>query len=448
MGRVMLPPMPHNGRCRAGQHLHPRRRMLISDPTVDAVDICLPTPLHHRFARPPWSRASACLLRDADGACDLVELAMRDAARKAGVCCRSDCWCARSRATATSRRSRTPARLGGCSACGPGDWVPTSQAGRAGSQVALQRSTTELMTFDLDFAGWLMGAPQRLVSAAGAGRSRPLGYGDGRSATIVASGLMPVGTRHTRASAPCSRAPASGCSRSFGTARPEEHQLPPCRRTNRGCSRPTCAAWQPCEIELRSLRRLHRRHGRADLLDAERAIERCACRWRLNGRLPRARPSRSEISRRAQLSRRRVTSRAGASRAASAGTQFRLLRSAMRSAISSSVEPPDEPQPAPPALQVAAGDCDALVDFRRALQCRLWRRTLGDRFHFLARRRGFLYRGFFAAARPCASSTPFWPQYEGLRVSKPFSRRRWAADFDRAIFPQGRKPKSITAKPA
>ena len=53
------------------------------------------------------------------------------------------------------------------------------------------------MTFDLDFANWLLGKPRR-VSAAGAGEiTALLDYGEGRSATIAASGLMPPGSPFT-----------------------------------------------------------------------------------------------------------------------------------------------------------------------------------------------------------------------------------------------------------
>lgn len=57
--------------------------------------------------------------------------------------------------------------------------------------------STELMTFDFDFAGWLMGPPRRLVASAvstphGFGEiSALLDYDEGRSATVLASGLMP-----------------------------------------------------------------------------------------------------------------------------------------------------------------------------------------------------------------------------------------------------------------
>src|SRR5258708_27291775 len=56
------------------------------------------------------------------------------------------------------------------------------------------------MTFDFDFVLWLLGRPGR-VGAAGAGSARGgpgeisalVEYDDGRSATVLASGIMPSG---------------------------------------------------------------------------------------------------------------------------------------------------------------------------------------------------------------------------------------------------------------
>jgi predicted dehydrogenase len=60
--------------------------------------------------------------------------------------------------------------------------------------------STELMTFDFDFANCLFGRPARLAAtAAGEARGGPgeisalLAYADGRHATVQASGLMPIG---------------------------------------------------------------------------------------------------------------------------------------------------------------------------------------------------------------------------------------------------------------
>ena len=58
--------------------------------------------------------------------------------------------------------------------------------------------TTELMTFDLDFIGWVMGRPDRITASAtawgdGWGEvSALLGYDDGRTAAVLASGVMPA----------------------------------------------------------------------------------------------------------------------------------------------------------------------------------------------------------------------------------------------------------------
>src|SRR5260370_9410171 len=56
------------------------------------------------------------------------------------------------------------------------------------------------MTFDFDFVQWLLGRPARVTAAAaGSARGGPgeisalLEYDDGRSATVLASGIMPSG---------------------------------------------------------------------------------------------------------------------------------------------------------------------------------------------------------------------------------------------------------------
>jgi predicted dehydrogenase len=139
--------------------------------------------------------------------------------------------------------------------------------------------STELMTFDFDFANWLMGRPARLsASAAGEARGGPgeisalVTYEGGRSATVQASGLMPVGCpfmagfralfegaafelRNTfRQNGP----PISSFTVSDDDAAPHEVEL---------------AGDNPYAIELR--RFVDCIEGRADpaLLDADRAIE-------------------------------------------------------------------------------------------------------------------------------------------------------------------------------
>jgi predicted dehydrogenase len=139
--------------------------------------------------------------------------------------------------------------------------------------------STELMTFDFDFANWLLGRPERLsASAAGEARVGPgeisalLGYGGGRHATVQAGGLMPVGCPfmagfralfegaafELRNTFQQNGPPLSSFTMTDDTAGPREVEL---------------AGANPYAVELR--RFVDCTAGRADvaLLDADRAIE-------------------------------------------------------------------------------------------------------------------------------------------------------------------------------
>jgi predicted dehydrogenase len=130
--------------------------------------------------------------------------------------------------------------------------------------------TTELMTFDLDFANWLFGKPTR-VSAAGTGEvTALLDYGDGRSATIAASGLMPPGTPFT-----------VGFRALFETAAFELQQVfrdgPPeiafTIAEGRSAPRPVdLRGGNPYEIELRRFVDCIAGKATPELLDADRAV--------------------------------------------------------------------------------------------------------------------------------------------------------------------------------
>jgi len=166
----------------------------ITTPGVDAVDICLPTPVHARFA-------IAALVRGKHVFCEtpmaLVldeALAMQEVAHKAGRLLQVGLLC-RSIATYVHVKqvseAGTHGRLLGLATWRLGSYL---HPGAPDRKAHYSDPTTELMTFDLDFAGWLMGRPARL-SAAGKGEvTALLDWGDGRSASIAASGLMPVGT--------------------------------------------------------------------------------------------------------------------------------------------------------------------------------------------------------------------------------------------------------------
>jgi UDP-N-acetylglucosamine 3-dehydrogenase len=171
--------------------------LLIDDPDVDAIDVCVPTAAHaavvvralergkHVFCETPLTLDAGEGRR------------MRDAARRAGrllqvgLLVRSigGCGLVR-RAVETGEHGRllslTTHRLGSY-----------LRAGAPDHKDHYSDPSTELMTFDFDFAGWLLGPPRRLVASVvstpqGFGEiSALLDYDDGRCATVVASGLMP-----------------------------------------------------------------------------------------------------------------------------------------------------------------------------------------------------------------------------------------------------------------
>jgi len=164
---------------------------------IDAVDICLPSPVHARFAIPALQHGKHVFCETPMALVLDEALAMRDAARRAGRLLQVGLLC---RSIPTYRHIKetaeagTHGRLLGLASWRLGSYLRPEAPDR---KPHYGDPTTELMTFDLDFAGWLMGAPTRL-SAAGAGEiTALLDWGDGRSATIMASGLMPPGAPFT-----------------------------------------------------------------------------------------------------------------------------------------------------------------------------------------------------------------------------------------------------------
>ena len=170
-----------------------RVRAVIEGSEVDAIDICLPTPLHARFAIAALAHGKHVFC-ETPMAIDLGEAqAMRDAARKAGRLLQVGLL---NRSIATYRHLKQVADAGTCgrllslSTWRLGSYLRPDAPDR---KAHYSDPTTELMTFDLDFASWLIGKPAR-VSAAGTGEVVALlDWGDGRSARIAASGLMPTG---------------------------------------------------------------------------------------------------------------------------------------------------------------------------------------------------------------------------------------------------------------
>jgi predicted dehydrogenase len=245
---------------------------VFEDRAIDAVDICLPSPVHARFAIPALQHGKhvfcetpmALLLDEA--------LAMRDAARAAGRLLQVGLLC---RSIATYRHIKdavaagTHGRLLGLATWRLGSYL---RADAPDHKPHYGDPTTELMTFDLDFANWVMGAPARLSAAATGEVTALLDWGDGRSATIAASGLIPAGTPFTAGFRALFDGACFELQQVFRGGGPPEIVFTVAEGT--AAPRPVALKGaNPFEIELR--RFVDCVAGQADpaLLDAERAIE-------------------------------------------------------------------------------------------------------------------------------------------------------------------------------
>ena len=175
-----------------------RVRALFEDRDVDAIDICLPSAVHARFAIPALEHGKHVFC-ETPMALGLDEArAMRDAARKAGrllqvgLLMRS---VAGYRHIKDLTESGTHGRLLSLSTWRLGSYLRPDAPDH---KPHYGDPTTELMTFDLDFASWLMGQVRHESRPPAAGEiTALLDYADGRHATIAASGLMPPGMPFT-----------------------------------------------------------------------------------------------------------------------------------------------------------------------------------------------------------------------------------------------------------
>jgi predicted dehydrogenase len=249
-----------------------RVRALIEGDEVDAIDICLPTPLHARFAIPALEHGKHVFC-ETPMALHLGEAeAMRDAARTAdrllqvGLLVRS---------IGSYRHVKEIAEKGTHgSLLGLTTWRLGSYLRPDGPDFKPHHSeaTTELMTFDFDFANWLLGKPSRVSASGKAETTALLDYDDGRQVTVIASGMMPTGMPFTVGFRALFEDTCFELLQVFRGGGPPDVAF---TVTDGRTSRQTVAlpGLNPFEIELR--RFVDCIAGKADpaLLDADRAIE-------------------------------------------------------------------------------------------------------------------------------------------------------------------------------
>jgi len=167
---------------------------------ADAIDVCLPSAIHHTFVVPALN-AGKHVFCETPLALELDEARqMRDAARRAdrllqvGLLMRS---LSAYEHIKTAASSSVHGRLLSVATWRLGSYLHP----RAPDHKAHYGDpSTELMTFDFDFIQWLMGPPSRLSASAARSPQAAAGeitallhYPDGRHATVIASGLMPPG---------------------------------------------------------------------------------------------------------------------------------------------------------------------------------------------------------------------------------------------------------------
>jgi UDP-N-acetylglucosamine 3-dehydrogenase len=174
---------------------------LIRHAAVDAIDVCLPSPVHAAFVVPALEQGKHVFC-ESPLALRLDEAhLMRDAARRAGRLLQVGLLMRSVTAYAHVRdavSSGAHGRLLSLATWRLGSYLRPDAPDR---KAHYGDPSTELMTFDFDAAQWLMGRPARLSASAvrmadgSSGEiSTLLSWDDGRHATITASGIMPVGS--------------------------------------------------------------------------------------------------------------------------------------------------------------------------------------------------------------------------------------------------------------
>ena len=173
---------------------------LIQWGAIDAVDVCLPSAIHCRYVMSSLSHAKHVFC-ETPMALRLDEAKqMRHAARHAnrllqvGLLMRSAAPYDHIKSVVASGRH---GRLLSLLCYRLGSYLRQDAPDQ---KFHYSDPSTELMTFDFDFANWLLGSPVRLFATstrlAGGGPgeiSAVVSYNDNQQATIIGSGLMPDG---------------------------------------------------------------------------------------------------------------------------------------------------------------------------------------------------------------------------------------------------------------
>jgi predicted dehydrogenase len=171
---------------------------LIGNAAVDAIDVCLPSAVHHTFVVPALGAGKHVfcetpLALQLNEARQMLEVARRaNRLLQVGLLMRSLGAYEHIKAVAFSGEH---GRLLSVATSRLGSYLHRDAPDH---KAHYSDPSTELMTFDFDFIQWVMGPPARLSASAvrtTAGVpgeiSALLSYQDGRHATVVASGLMP-----------------------------------------------------------------------------------------------------------------------------------------------------------------------------------------------------------------------------------------------------------------
>lgn len=173
---------------------------LLGDAAVEAIDVCLPTELHSAFVIPALDQGKHVFCETP------LSLHLEDARRMLAAARRNKRLL---QVGLLMRATAAYARIKEVEESGESGRLLSLATHRLGSYLLpglpdrkthYGEPSTELMTFDFDFAQWVMGRPERLSASAtfdadgNPGETAALlTYRDGRHAAILASGLMPAG---------------------------------------------------------------------------------------------------------------------------------------------------------------------------------------------------------------------------------------------------------------